>query len=215
LLDYHEAEEIFDRLAKLYPKSELADDALTEVGWYYLFVAGNKPRARKFFERVTTEYARKNAADNALFWTAQSYYEERNFAKSLRVHERLVRNFPLGRLARYSRNYINCLQPVVSSFKKRRFVDGVVLDPAAIVPGGVYVAIVRQDSGAAKAGLLGGDLIESVNSKAVSTKDDFSQALEEAPSGQVTLEIQRGQARVSLHVAVTTDAHYERVPHCH
>ena len=82
------------------------------------------------------------------------------------------------------------------------------------VPGGLYVLGVPYDTAAARAGLRKGDLIKSINGRAVSTLEDFVQALVEANQPQVDLEVRRGMSTLTLRAVVTTGIHYERMPRC-
>lgn len=58
--------------ANSFPDDSFADDALAEIGWFYLTIRGDLRTAERYFGRVVEEYAGTNAYDNALNWLVVS-----------------------------------------------------------------------------------------------------------------------------------------------
>ncbi len=86
-----------------YPNHALADDALTEIGVYYLlWGASDYERARNYFEQVITRYPNGNAVDNALNWKAWSFMKQRDYKLALSAYIDLVRKVPTSRFATYA-----------------------------------------------------------------------------------------------------------------
>lgn len=73
-----------------FPSSSFADDATTELGWYYFKVAGDFDRAEEEFLRTLDQFPEANASDNALNWLVLLELERGNFEKAAVWSARLV-----------------------------------------------------------------------------------------------------------------------------
>ncbi|MBW8875941.1 MAG: TIR domain-containing protein [Acidobacteria bacterium] len=212
-LHYQTAATLFERLARQYPESPLADDALTEVGWYYLEVLNDHDRARPYFERVAREYPKGNAADNALNWLAISYYRKGEYERALETYRKVAEEYPLGRLASYARTWIARLQPVVASKRQRNTIVGVDLGVSWSQPG-LFVRDVTESSPAAKAGLTYGDLIKAVDGVAVQDRNRFYTALAKVrPGNSVVLTVVRERGHeLKIGAPVGSESYYALKP---
>lgn len=81
-------------------KTKFADDALAEIGVYYLLDYREKDsdKAREIFEQVISEYPNTNSINNAYNWIAWSYLQEKRYEEALVAYEELRDKFPLNRL---------------------------------------------------------------------------------------------------------------------
>ncbi len=80
-----------------YSESIFADDALAEMGVYYLLYRHDNARARKLFNKVIIEYPETNAVNNAYNWIAWSYLRDKDYQNALDAYKRLQLKFPLNR----------------------------------------------------------------------------------------------------------------------
>ncbi|MFN7944472.1 MAG: tol-pal system protein YbgF [Blastocatellia bacterium] len=58
------------------------------------YVKGNYPQAVTYFQRYMEGYGTTEAADNAQFWIAESYYNQNRFEEALHGYEKLLDDFP-------------------------------------------------------------------------------------------------------------------------
>lgn len=211
---YAEAMKLFRKLADDYPKSELADDALTEVGWYYLFPEPDYRLARRYFDRVVRQYPKANAADNAMNWMARSYYRERDYLKAYQTYNRLVAEYPRGRLAELARREAESLKAVAESRRQRNTVRGLLSLMAFPDPRGVWVIDIEQGSDAARAGLRESDVIVAVNGESVDAPGTFYDVLSVLEPGfKITLTVRRKTTvRTLPNVPVGREWYYTRFP---
>lgn len=73
-----------------FPQGAFADDALTELGWFYLTIRNDTATADRFFKRVVDEYPEKNAYDNALNWLVISKRMTGNYMAALKLSTKLL-----------------------------------------------------------------------------------------------------------------------------
>lgn len=85
---------VYEDIVETLPKTQYADDALAEVGVYYLLYERDEEAARPYFEQVIDKYPGTNAVDNAYNWIAWSYIEERDDEAALKVYEELLQEYP-------------------------------------------------------------------------------------------------------------------------
>ncbi|HWQ35136.1 MAG TPA: tetratricopeptide repeat protein [Blastocatellia bacterium] len=58
------------------------------------YVKGNYAQAITYFQRYIEGYGGTEAADNARFWIAESFYNQNRFEDALRAYDRLLTDFP-------------------------------------------------------------------------------------------------------------------------
>ena len=78
-----------EKFIRQYPDSHLVDDALADIGVYYLTIRHEPDIANDYFMRVYNEYPDDNAADNALDWM-RKYYEGQNEYKKALVYATII-----------------------------------------------------------------------------------------------------------------------------
>lgn len=66
--DYDKYLSTMRRYARENPHTVLSDDALAEIGWYYLVIEQTPAKSDQYFENVIQNYRQTNAYDNALNW---------------------------------------------------------------------------------------------------------------------------------------------------
>jgi hypothetical protein len=85
---------------RVHPAGALADDALAEAGLNTWLLEGNSARSKRILERVVEEYPSHNAADNALFWLAQSADDQGDEVRAAAYWARLAVSVTSSRLRR-------------------------------------------------------------------------------------------------------------------
>lgn len=80
--DYEDFLDIMQQYVQFYPKSPYADDALSEIGWYYLAIADEPAKSDTYFDRVIRDYKGTNAYDNALNWLVISKKAQGSYAEA-------------------------------------------------------------------------------------------------------------------------------------
>lgn len=81
-------------------ETKFADDALAEIGVYYLlyYEMRDREKARCIFRQIIEEYPNTNSINNAYNWIAWSYLQDENYEAALIAYEELRDKFPLNRL---------------------------------------------------------------------------------------------------------------------
>jgi len=64
-----------------------------------LFVSGKFSKARTIFLRLTTAYPKSDLADNAFYWSAESYYRKKDFRDAIVLYDVVVERYPRGNKA--------------------------------------------------------------------------------------------------------------------
>lgn len=59
-----------------------------------LFDKGENSKARAKFERFIKEYPESDKSDNASFWIADTYYDEKWFEKAIIEYQKVIENYP-------------------------------------------------------------------------------------------------------------------------
>ncbi|MDL2275674.1 tol-pal system protein YbgF [Desulfosarcina sp. OttesenSCG-928-G10] len=75
--------------------SEETDTALYEAAKKQ-FDTGNRAAARKSFEAFLTRYPKSSLANNAQFWIAETYYQEKWYEKAILEYQKVIENYPSG-----------------------------------------------------------------------------------------------------------------------
>lgn len=57
---------------------------------------GNLKAAREGFEKLITTYPKSNNADNAQYWIAETYYQEKWYEKAILEYQKVIENYPTG-----------------------------------------------------------------------------------------------------------------------
>lgn len=89
-------EYIVDNLAY----TSFADDALAEIGTYYLLVEKDYEKSREIFRDVIERYSGTNAINNSYNWIAWSYLKEEDYENALQAYEELRDKFPTNRFGK-------------------------------------------------------------------------------------------------------------------
>jgi len=64
-----------------------------------LFLAGKFSDARTLFLRLTTAYPESDLADNAFYWSAESYYRKKDFRDAVVLYKVVIDRYPRGNKA--------------------------------------------------------------------------------------------------------------------
>jgi len=98
--------ETLDGLYRNYPNHHLADDALAEIGLYYLLWISDYDAAIRRFDLVIRRYPYGNAVDNALNWKAYALMKRKDYSYAFNAYMEIVRREPLSRFVKYAFNNI-------------------------------------------------------------------------------------------------------------
>ena len=96
--DYKPFVDAMELYVDLFPNGRFADDALAEIGWFYLVVRDDVDSAEKYFERVIEDYSRSNAFDNALNWMVISKRSSGDLLAALSLSAKLLATVTSQRL---------------------------------------------------------------------------------------------------------------------
>ena len=185
--DYGEAHDFFHRLWSSYPHSPLADDALAEVGWYYLIIGGEIEKAHDHFYKVLERYSDWNAADNALNWIAWSNLREGNYSEALAAYLRLSVNFASTRLGERAKETVERLRELVKSARVEKRLSAVRVSGNRISGVDRGVSSVRH-----------GDKITEVNGYSVTDASTLKSALSSVTEDMTKVKIVRGTSEQEL-----------------
>jgi len=95
-------------------ETNFADDALAEIGVYYLlYNMRDSEKARSIFRQVIEEYPDTNSVNNAYNWIAWSYLRDENYEAALIAYEELRDKFPLNRLGLNARLNIMKIEDIL------------------------------------------------------------------------------------------------------
>ncbi|MDD5713058.1 MAG: tol-pal system protein YbgF [Smithellaceae bacterium] len=61
---------------------------------YEMFKAGQYEKARGAFQAFLKQFATSNLADNAQFWLAETFFQEKHFEEAVLEYEKLATNYP-------------------------------------------------------------------------------------------------------------------------
>jgi len=228
----------FQELVKRYPNSDLADDAMAEIGVHYLLVESNRRKAEEYFEKVVKLYPKGNAADNALNWIAWDHLQNREYVEAAASYSRLASQYAEGRRAKIAQATLNILRkertiagavfqdadrgnspPTVVKAKETEGIFSWLTRPwqnlwvrgETVKAGGVFVHRVQPGSVAEKAGLRSRDKIDSIDLQNVESFQQFRDALNSREIGQlVTLRVRRDGKSVDVRGPVVDSYVYEK-----
>jgi tetratricopeptide (TPR) repeat protein len=88
--DFGEYEALMREYIFRLPQGPFADDAYTELGWYYAVIAKDYVRAEAMWRNVEANYPGRNAYDNALNWLVILYRNQGRYDEALRYSVKLV-----------------------------------------------------------------------------------------------------------------------------
>ena len=81
-------------------QSTLADSGGSEDEVYALakqaFDQGDLETAREEFQRIIKKYPKSRHADNAQFWTGETYYREKWYEKAILEYQKVIEKYPKG-----------------------------------------------------------------------------------------------------------------------
>jgi len=81
-------------------QSTLADSGGSEDEVYALakqaFDQGDLETAREEFQRIIKQYPKSRHADNAQFWTGETYYREKWYEKAILEYQKVIEKYPKG-----------------------------------------------------------------------------------------------------------------------
>ena len=201
------------RYAFEHPDREYADDALAEIGWYYLVVKEDYGRAERQFEKVIDNYRGTNAYDNALNWLVISSKNQGKYVKALGYERKLYMTVASDRIKRSIRgrqDKINWIASNVNSDSSLllvgttwRYYDfsSVQGRPRGFWGTNSSSAVVARYSLNHFHPLGKGSMIKSINGKTVTNSDQFYAEL---------INVVRGNA-VSVQIVFTApDSRWEQ-----
>ncbi|WP_428525993.1 hypothetical protein [Roseibium sp.] len=81
-----------------HPNEKYADDALTDIGHYYLAVRGEYRKADNFFLEVVDNYSNSNSYDNALNWLVSSKRAQGKYVDTIEYSTKLLASIASERL---------------------------------------------------------------------------------------------------------------------
>ncbi len=84
----------YESIVENLPKTQYADDALAEIGVYYLLYNKERELARSYFEQVIEKYPGTNAVDDAYNWIAWSYVQDKDDGMALEAYNTLLDEYP-------------------------------------------------------------------------------------------------------------------------
>ncbi|MFQ5353384.1 MAG: tol-pal system protein YbgF [Thermodesulfobacteriota bacterium] len=64
-----------------------------------LFLSGRFSESRVVFQALTTNYPESSLADNAFYWSGESYYRKKNFKEAIVLYRVVVDKYPRGNKA--------------------------------------------------------------------------------------------------------------------
>jgi TolA-binding protein len=93
---FAEAVKEFDAVQKNYPKFELLEDTLLNLGWSRYTLAGKGdaaqyPKAAETFEALLKQFPQGKFADQALYFLGESYYQQGKKVEAVAAYGRLVK----------------------------------------------------------------------------------------------------------------------------
>ena len=185
--EYKAARDMFGTLFRQYPDGFLADDALAEVGWYYLIVAEDYREAYKYFELVLDLFPDRNAADNALNWMAKSKSWRRDYSGALKHYVALASNYAGSRLGSAAQGAIEHLQELVETAETVNRLSNVGVRENRVI-----------EVDTSESPLLIGDRIVRVDGYSVSDKNSLDAALATVTENHADVEVSRGSSEERL-----------------
>jgi len=112
---YDEMLESYEYIVQNLDTTDFADDALAEIGVYYLLVEKEYEKAREIFRKVIKKYPETNAINNSYNWIAWSYLEEEDYENALVAYEELKDKFPTNRFGRNAIPNIKKIEEVLEA----------------------------------------------------------------------------------------------------
>jgi TolA-binding protein len=101
---------VLNELLARFPDSELADDALAEIGLRHLLWGfPDYQKAIDVFVAVVRRYPNGNAVDNSYNWIAYALMQAGSYGNARQMYQSIEREFPMTRFARYARLNIEAL----------------------------------------------------------------------------------------------------------
>ena len=101
--------EIFERFVNMYPKSELADNALYWIGECY-YDKRDFDKARHYFTRVVTQYPKGNKVADAMLKLGMCNEMQSRFDEAKRLFKAVVLGYPDSSAARIASDRIRSLR---------------------------------------------------------------------------------------------------------
>lgn len=176
------------------PSKEYSDDALTEIGWYYLAIVEDFEKANRYFRQVVNQYKDTNAYDNALNWLVISSRNHGKYLEALNYGTQLTYSVLSSRIEK----------AISGRYEDIRYIAQYVnTEKAAISVGTTWMygynlffgsdrshAVVRSSSLNSPHTITKGAIILSVNGQDISDSDSFYKALINANNrGASTVEL--------------------------
>ena len=93
---------ILNTLTKRYPDHHFADDAMAEIGVYFLLRSWKRDKGREILQKVIDKYPNHNATDNCYNWIAWSYLKDQEYHKAFNAYVTLLNNVGYSRFADYA-----------------------------------------------------------------------------------------------------------------
>ena len=94
---YQQAIDDLNFIVKSFPQSPLADDALLQLGMYYMDQQKQLDQALTYFQQIKDKYTNSNSAPAAYYYIGEIYLARRNFSdldEAFANFERVSRVFP-------------------------------------------------------------------------------------------------------------------------
>jgi tetratricopeptide (TPR) repeat protein len=146
--------EQYQKILSDYPNSTFADDALAEIGVFYVLWRREYEKARKIFYEVIERFPGQNAVDNSYNWIAWSYLQEEKYRQARDVYEQILCKFPYhNRFGIYAIKNVIKINEILGAYK---IGDNVLVEfqgqwlPATIIDRDVDRWKVRYDSDGSK-----------------------------------------------------------------
>jgi TolA-binding protein len=102
---YDDAIEVYRKMTKIDPQSELAAMAQQSIGWTY-FARGMYDQAIEEYRKVLEDYPESVRLPSVQYWIAQSYNKKREYEQAKEEYQKVVSIYPESRCAIYSEQAI-------------------------------------------------------------------------------------------------------------
>ena len=177
--DYKGYVELMDEYVEYYPNGKFADDALTEIGWFYLAIADNAGKADQHFLKVVENYVGRNAYDNALNWLVISKRSQGDFASAMFYSAKLLATVASDRILKKIEGRDEAIRTIsiLYASKKPNYTIGERIFGTSFFGEHTEIFVTQVKPGT---NLLNqGDVIHTVNGKQVSNANGFYAILKE------------------------------------
>jgi len=190
--DYAEYLSTMKRYAFENPYTVLSDDALAEIGWYYLVIEQTPAKSDQYFENVIQNYRQTNAYDNALNWLVISKKNQGQYRSSFKYAISLAKYLTSQRISNKISGRYEKIRTIAANFDT---------DHAPIKVGvrwrwstwgvaGYSDVIIADSSNRLAKDMPKGSQIHKINGQKISSSDEFYLLLHQAVSaGQSNIKI--------------------------